>query len=158
MFVILHSGQTGVERGAHDSAVAAGFRIAGFMNATGRDELGPVPEQIAMHLQPAPDAGPRTAVRANLAIAHAAMVVVPKASSADAFPAMDWIMRGVRRRGVPLLICDARTDVHRVAEWSMELREHVETCHVLVTGPRATRWQEGEELARRLVRRLALVE
>ena len=30
MFVIVHSGQTGVERGAHDGAVAAGLEVTAY--------------------------------------------------------------------------------------------------------------------------------
>ena len=158
MFVILHSGQTGVERGAHDAALAAGFRVAGYMAATGRDELGVVPDHVACHLKPADDGGPRAAIRANLELADAAMVVVPKATTADVFPAMDWIVRGVRRRSVPFLICDPETSVHTVAGWGTELRERFMMCRLFVSGPRATRWPDGEDIARRLIRRLALLE
>jgi hypothetical protein len=154
MFIIVHSGQTGVERGAHHGAVAAGFYITGFMASGKRDEVGPLPHTIAKHLTPSNDAGPRAAVRANLAIADAVLIVVPTAETAERFPAMDFVMREVRMRRLPHLICDPETSMHHVSAWAGDVREHRTACRLVVTGPRATRWQAGEEIARRLVRSL----
>lgn len=157
MFVIVHSGQTGVERGAHDGAVAAGLEVTGFMASNRRDELGPVPPHVSAHLTPSVEAGPRSAVKANLAIADAVLLVVPDADRAEQFAAIDWILRGVRSLRLPILTCDAHTSVQRVLGWSSLARGDRVDLRLLVTGPRATRWPSGEGVARRLVRGLGVV-
>jgi hypothetical protein len=156
MFVIVHSGQTGVERGAHDGAVSAGFKVMGFMASNRRDELGLVPPRIAAHLAPSVEAGPRSAVKANLAIADAVMLVVPDADVAEQFPAIDWIVKGARSLRLPMLICDAHTNIQRILGWSSIVRGDRADLRLLVTGPRATRWPVGEGVARRLVRSLGV--
>ena len=101
MLVIVHSGQTGVERGAHRAAVSAGLAIAGFMPLDKRDELGPIPNDVVQLLTSCFDRGPRPAVRANIALASGVLLVVPEASTPEKFTpdsaasASDW--RALRR-------------------------------------------------------------
>jgi hypothetical protein len=85
------------------------------------------------------------------------MVVVPAADEAMKFPAMDWVLRGARSRKRPLLVCDPATSANQVAAWAAEQRLALESMRLLVTGPRATRWQAGEDISRRLVRSLAIL-
>ena len=94
MLVIIHSGQTGVERGAHRAAVTLGLDIAGFMPLDKRDELGPVPRDVAEFLTPCFDRGPRPAVRANVALASGALIVVPDAETAEALDQAMELDRG----------------------------------------------------------------
>jgi hypothetical protein len=157
MFVIVHSGQTGVERGAHSAALAVGFKVSGFMAANHLDELGRIPSQVSTHLIPTIAAGPRAAIRANLGIADAVMLVVPEADTAERFPAMDWLVQNVRSLRLPMLICDAETNAHQAVSWATRVRGDRSELRLNVTGPRATRWQTGERVARRLVRALAVM-
>ncbi len=151
MLVIIHSGQTGVERGAHRAALALGVGIAGFMPLDKRDELGPVPPDVADQLTPCFDRGPRPAVRANVALASGAIVVVPDAQTADKFTAIGAVIQAVRAAGIPYLACDPLTNLEDITRWVHQLPETSGSTRVLVTGPRGTRWPQGETLARRIV-------
>ena len=151
MVVIVHSGQTGVERGAHRAAIAAGLSIAGFMPLDQRDELGPVPAEIAALLTPCFDRGPRPAVRANIAIASGVLLVVPDAARPDSFTAMTAVLHAARSARVPSLVADPSTNLGTIAQWVKQLPETSGSTRLLVTGPRATRWTEGEAAAKRFV-------
>lgn len=153
---ILHSGQTGVERGAHHGAIASGLPVRGFMRAERRDELGPLPDDIATVLAPCAEGGQRAAVLATLALATAVVLVVPEIRSAVRKRTATWILRNARATGVPYWLCDGATSVTDVAGWYAQLAPDAHH-HILVTGPRATRWRDGESVARRLVKALALL-
>lgn len=151
MLVIIHSGQTGVERGAHRAAITARISVAGFMPLDRRDELGPVPAEVAEQLTPCFDRGPRPAVRANVALASGVLLVVPDASQPEKFTAMAAVLQAVRSARAPLLTCDPMTNLDDVVWWVKQLQETSGSTRVLVTGPRGTRWPEGEGVARRIV-------
>ncbi len=151
MLVIIHSGQTGVERGAHRAAAAAGLSIAGFMPLDKRDELGPVPNDIADQLTACFDRGPRPAVRANVSIASGVLLLVPDAARAEKFTAMAAVLQAVRSARAPLMACDPQTNLDDVVWWVKHLPETSGSTRLLVTGPRATRWPEGEAIAKRIV-------
>jgi hypothetical protein len=127
------------------------------MASNRRDELGPLPSRISALLTPTVSAGPRAAIKANLGIAEAVMLVVPDANAAARFPAMDWIVRGTRSLGLPMLICDGETNVQRAVTWASSVRAARTELRMLVTGPRATRWSDGETMARRLICGLGLL-
>lgn len=151
MLIIIHSGQTGVERGAHRAAAAAGLSIAGFMPLDKRDELGPVPSDVADNLTACFDRGPRPAVRANVSIASGVLLLVPDAARAEKFTAMAAVLQAVRSARSPLLTCDPQTNLDDVIWWVKQLPETSGSTRLLVTGPRATRWPEGEGIAKRIV-------
>ncbi len=156
MLVIVHSGQTGVERGAHRAAISGGIAIAGFMPVDARDELGPIPPEVAGHLTPCFERGPRAAVRANVALASGVLLVVPDRRHVDKFTAMRAIMTAVRSAKASAFICDPSSDVSEVGAWARGLPETSGSVRILVTGPRGTRWLDGEGVARRLVTAIAL--
>ena len=107
MLVILHSGQTGVERGAHRGASVAGLSVAGFMPLDRRDELGLVPTDVADHLTPHFDRGPRPAVRANVAIASGVLLVVPDAMRAEMLNARALVFPSEWYEGMPMTLLEA---------------------------------------------------
>lgn len=156
MLVILHSGQTGVERGAHRAAVEAQIVTAGFMSPDMRDELGPIPAEIAAVLTPFWERGPRPAVRANVALASGVLLVVPEARRPEAFTAMSVVLQAARSTRVPLLPCDPTMNLDDIAVWVRRLPETSGSTRVAVTGPRGTRWTEGEAVARRIVTAIAM--
>ncbi|NVB84809.1 MAG: hypothetical protein HOV81_40945 [Kofleriaceae bacterium] len=158
MLVILHSGQTGVERGAHRAAVVHGISVAGFMPLDKRDELGPVPADIAEGLTPCLDRGPRQAVRANISLASGVLVLVPDAGHPTKFTAIAAVMQAVRSARAPSLICDPQTNLDDIVQWVRKLPETSGSTRVFVTGLRATRWAEGEALARRVVGAIGMAE
>lgn len=151
MLVVVHSGQTGVERGAHRAAIAAGLTVAGFMPVDRRDEMGPIPSDIATCLTPCFDRGPRPAVKANVAISSGVLLVVPDGSDPNKFTAMSAVLAAARAGKLPYLVCDPLTNLEDVAAWVHALSPSSGSRRVLVTGPRGTRWQNGEQVARRLV-------
>ena len=156
MLVIVHSGQTGVERGAHRAAVSAGLSLAGFMPLDRRDELGPIPADVAESLTPCFDRGPRPAVRANITLASGVLVVVPNAATPEKFTAISAVMQGIRAARCASFIADGATNLDDVARWAKSLPETSGSTRIMVTGPRGTRWPEGEAVARRLVSAIAM--
>ena len=158
MLVIIHSGQTGVERGAHRAAISAGLSIAGFMPLDKRDELGPIPPDVSDLLTPCFDRGPRPAVRANIALASGVLLVVPESLTPEKFTAMSAVMQGIRSARAPSLVVDGRTNLDDVVRWSRQLPETSGSTRLMVTGPRGTRWPEGETVARRLVSAIGITQ
>jgi putative molybdenum carrier protein len=156
MLVIIHSGQTGVERGAHRAAISAELAVAGFMPIEKRDELGPIPSDVAEHLTPCFERGPRPAVRANVALASGVLLVVPEASKPEKFTAMSAVMQSIRSARAASLIVDGQTNLDDVVRWVRELPETSGSTRLMVTGPRGTRWADGEAIARRLISAVAL--
>jgi len=156
MLVIIHSGQTGVERGAHRAAVTAGLSLAGFMPLDRRDELGPIPTDIAETLTPFFDRGPRPAVRANISLASGVLLVVPNAATPEKFTAISAVMHGIRSARCNSFVADANTNLDDIARWAQSLPETSGSTRILVTGPRGTRWPEGEAIARRIVAAIAM--
>ena len=153
MIVILHSGQTGVERGAHRAAVAHGLRISGFCTSDSRDELGVIPPDVLASLQPWRERGPRQAIRANIMTASAVLIVVPRTLDARNVTGIAEAQTVIRSCGLPMLVCDPLTSEEDVVAF---MRGTGDDEKVAVIGPRATRWREGEAVARRLVAAVAL--
>ena len=156
MLIVIHSGQTGVERGAHRAAVSHGIQLAGFMPLDRRDELGPIPADVCKHLTPCFDRGPRPAIRANVALASGVLLVVPDRSRAGKFTAMQAVINAVRAAHAPSLVADPSSDLEDVARWARGLPETSGSVRLMVTGPRSTRWLEGESCALRMISAIAL--
>jgi hypothetical protein len=154
VLVLIHSGQTGVERGVQRAADAAGLTAAGFCTADGRDELGRLPTTM-QHLTPCYDRGPRAAIAANLEIASAAVICVPNASKLRTFTGMDPLVRAIRARGLPYMLIDSTADLDALCAWVGGLPKTSGSVRLLVTGPRGTRWPDGEKLGWRLAATLA---
>ena len=149
--VILHSGQTGVERGAYRAAVEHGLRIGGFCTNDSRDEMGIIPADVLATLTPCAERGPRQAVRANIVAATAAMIVVPQILDVRTVTGIAEAQTLIRSRGLPMLVCDPLTNEDDV----LAFMRGVGHGKVVVFGPRATRWKEGEIVTRRLIAALA---
>src|SRR2546423_3298998 len=123
VLIVIHSGQTGVERGAHRAAVSHGIQLAGFMPLDRRDELGPIPPDVAQHLTPCFDRGPRPAIRANVSLASGVLLVVPDRTRPGKFTAMQAVINAVRGAHAPSLVVDPTSDLDEVAKWARGLPE-----------------------------------
>jgi hypothetical protein len=121
-----------------------------------RDELGPVPVDVAEALTPHFDRGPRPAVRANVALASCVLLVVPDATRAEKFTAMSAVLQSVRSAHAPMLICDPKLNLDDIARWVATIPETSGSKRLLVTGPRGTRWPAGEGVAKRIVSAVAM--
>ena len=120
-----------------------------------RDELGPVPPEVSANLTACFDRGPRPAVRANVALASGVLVVVPDRSNVAKYTAIGAMLAAVRAAHTPWLAVDPQTDLEEVSRWVRELPETSGSVRVLVTGPRGTRWHDGDVFAMRMVANLA---
>jgi len=123
-----------------------------------RDELGPIPNDVAQTLTPCFDRGPRPAVRANIAIASGVLLVVPDSAAPEKFTAMNAVLQGIRSARVPSFVCDSKTNLDDVVHWARQLPETSGSTRIMVTGPRGTRWPEGETVARRLVSAIGITQ
>src|SRR3569623_2205295 len=125
------------------------------MRAERRDELGPLAAEIAERLTPCSGRGQRAAMLATLELATAVLLVVPDIPQAIRRRTSTWVLRGARAKHLPYRICDPATAMEDMASWVAKLAEG--DRRIMVTGPRATRWNAGEGVARRLVKTLALI-
>ena len=156
MIVVIHSGQTGVERGAHRAAQTLGLGATGFSTLDQRDELGPLPKSIAEALTPCYERGSRAAVRANIQIASGLMVVIPDARTPDRFTAVRSLIGAARAQKLPYRLIDPSSDLDDIRRFVDGLAPTSGSTRVMITGPRATRWAAGERTAWQVVARMAV--
>ena len=157
MLVVIHSGQTGVERGAHRAAQTLGLGATGFSTADERDELGPLPKSIATTLTPCHERGSRAAVRANLEIASGLVVVIPDSHTPDRFTAMRTLIGAARAHKLPYTVVDPSSDLDDVRRFADAITPTSGSIRLMITGPRATRWSAGERTAWQVVARMAVL-
>jgi CheY-like chemotaxis protein len=154
---ILHTGQTGVERGACRAARLMELDVAGFSTFESRDELGHLSSEIAANLVRCSQRGVRSALRATLESAHAVVLVLSNADHVRTTTGVASLQRHARLLGIPCWVVDQTSDLAALA---VELRKLENTAsrdlRVLVTGPRFTRWPGGHQLGMRVVSELAL--
>lgn len=169
MITIVHGGQTGVDRGAHEGAIANGWRVAGYMPRDGRDELGPIPADIARFLTPhaSRDYGART--EANVHSASAVLIVVRAAVEARSTPGTAKTIDLANRRSMPLLIVDPTHAPEQIASWISELIKppalmlpldgvqiQPDPVRLMIAGPRESKWPGARITSADLLRRVAL--
>jgi hypothetical protein len=87
--------------------------------------------------------------------ATAALIVVPRLLDVRSVTGIAEAQTLIRSRGMPMLVCDPLTTEDEVIAWTRGVLEVAKPATIAVTGPRATRWKEGEVVARRLVMSLA---
>jgi CheY-like chemotaxis protein len=155
--IILHTGQTGVERGAHRAARAVGFPVQGFSTYEKRDELGVLPPDVDDVLVACARRGARSAWRATLECASVLVIAVPNVAHPNTYTGIEALRRSARTAGVPHWTVDPTSDLDAVAERLRTLELATDPLKVMVTGPRFTRWREGERLGWRMVAQLSLV-
>lgn len=158
--VIQHGGQTGVDRGAHEGALAIGLRLGGFAPSDGRDELGPIPIEVHRYLTRCPRIGLYARTAANVASAHALLVIVADAVRPYETPGTRTTLDEARRRPLelPRLVVDPTHPRARVVAWASTLiHAHPPGAEfrLMVAGPRASRWPGGQSIAASFVGLLA---
>lgn len=153
---ILHSGQTGVERGADRAARAVGYDVAGFCTVNGRDELGAIPEDVRASLKAHTRQGARAAAYATVELADAVVIAVPDRRDANATTAVEALRRVIKLRGTPHFLVDPTSDLDEVCIALRQVEARHGRLHLLVTGPRQTRWAGGERLGWQIVSELSL--
>lgn len=160
--VILHGGQTGVDRGAHWGALDTGLPIAGWMPKAECDETGPIPEHVKLYLTRctvgARDSGYAARTGANVERSNAVLLVVQdhRRIGATRGTALTHSIANDDRFGRPWLAIDPDTPIATVTTWVkqrlQELSDQGEfELRLLVAGPRASSWAAGERVARTFV-------
>ena len=151
---IVNAGRTGVERGAYQGAVAVGLTVTGVCRRGSKDELGLLPPDLAARLTPCEERGLRAAVEKCLGIATGLLLVVPARHEVGHFPQLVGLLKRARARGLPYRIHDDETSPADTVAWVLAGDDR----HIYVTGPRGTRWPQGEPIARRLLRAVKPIE
>lgn len=166
----MHGGQTGVDRGGHEGAIANGWRVWGYMPSDARDELGPIPEAVAKLLvrHESPSYAART--EANVRIVNAVLIVVSDADDARRTPGTAKTIDLAKRRGLPCKIVDSTTDAAVIALWIWSdllmmrtlmlpidgLRLEPAPLRLLVAGPRESKWRGAQAETVAFLRRIGL--
>lgn len=154
--VILHTGQTGVERGGCRAARMVELEVRGFCQPTARDELGALPPEIRSGLQPTEKTGARAAVYATLELANAVVICVPKAASANRETGVEALRRQIASLDMFSAVVDPSSDLDVLTGQLLQLEATTGRLALFVTGPRMTRWKEGERLGWQVVSALAI--
>jgi Tfp pilus assembly protein FimT len=140
--VLIHSGQTGVERGAYRAAIALGMTVGGLCSYERRDELGRLPEGVAEQLVPHSRSGARSALLAHIPESDALIVLVPERGAH--MPGIASVLTEARKRLKPFRVVDVRADWEEVSRWLSHVSVALARPRLMVTGPRQTRWSDGE--------------
>lgn len=171
MLTIIHGGQTGVDRGAHEGALNNGWRIAGYMPRDGRDEFGQIPQAVAQFLIPNDKTGLAARTEANVRAAMAALIVVRDAKDPRATPGTAKTLDLAYLHRLPRLIVDSTTVPTQIARWiwnsllthnTLALPLEISHPHetpvppLLVAGPRESKWQGAQKETAALLCRVAL--
>lgn len=173
MITIIHGGQTGVDRGAHEAALNNSWRIAGYMPRDGRDELGRIPQEVARFLALHDKPGLAARTEANVRTAAATLIVVRAANDPRATPGTAKTLDLAAACRLPRMVVDPTTDPTKVARWiynslfargTLPLPFEAPTVdshgtippRLLVAGPRESKWQGAQSETAALLRRIAL--
>jgi hypothetical protein len=177
MITIVHGGQTGVDRGAHEAAIDNGWLVAGYMPRDGRDELGRIPPDVARFLTPHEKTNYAARTEANVRASAAALIVVRDADDPRTTPGTAKTIDLAASRQLRPMIVDPKTDAAQIARWiwndvlvigtplqlempglvagTVILPDPVPT-KLLVAGPRESKWPGARDLTAALLRRVAL--
>lgn len=164
--IVLHGGQTGTDRGAHEAALDNGWDLAGHMPRDSRDELGPIPPEVARYLVPHEKPGYAARTEANVRASNAGLIVVSDASKPRTTPGTALTIDRVEARRLPCLIVDPAFDPAQIARWIWDdLRtkstlslfaacDEDDALRMLVAGPRESKWRGAQRATAELLRRV----
>jgi len=168
MLTIVQGGQTGVDRGAHAGALASGWSLAGYMPHDRRDELGPIPDEVARYLIPSAKTGYAARTVANVFMSTAALIVVPNAEDPRVTPGTAKTLDLARDRRLPRRVADPTTSPEVLASWIWHdlvkpqplllferPKEETKSVRLLVAGPRESKWQGARVATAALLRQVA---
>lgn len=170
MITLVHGGQTGVDRGAHEAAIANGWRVAGYMPSDKRDELGPIPQDVARFLVPHDRSGYGARTESNVQSASTALIVVRDAADPRVTPGTAKTIDLAARRNLLRMIVDPTTDAVQIADWIWSdlltprtlmlpldgLKLDPAPTRLIVAGPRESKWRGARAETAALLRRITL--
>ena len=170
MITIVHGGQTGVDRGAHEAAIENGWKLAGYMTRDQRDELGQIPPAVARFLVPIDKTTYGARTEANVRTATAALIVVRDEDEPRATPGTTKTIDLVAARKMRCKIVGPQHDANVLARWIWndlllmstltlpiitQVLDPVPT-RLLVAGPRESKWRNARPETAGLLRRIGL--
>jgi Circularly permutated YpsA SLOG family len=135
-------GQTGVDRGALDAALAAGFPCGGWCPADRRAEDGPIPQRYP--LTPLPGGGYRQRTRQNLIDSDGTAILFYGTLSGGTKLTRDSCVREKN----PFVVLDAKLISETAAAAAIVRFIEENAIQVLnVAGPRLSGWLQGHAFA-----------
>lgn len=154
MIVVVHGGQTGVDRGGHHGALANGWQVRGFAPADGCDEDGPIPDDVIAFLERHRVTGLSARTHENLRWCDLLLVMVEDKQKPWATPGTKTTLTMARNRKPYLerMVVDPSDGTAHIAKWILDykignvhrlprLAKHV---WLMVAGPRRSKWVTGE--------------
>jgi Circularly permutated YpsA SLOG family len=165
--VVIHGGQTGVDRGAHEAALDVGWLVDGYMPKDVRDERGPIPIDVARYLKPCARSGYGARTEENVHMADALLVVVRDADDPRATPGTAKTIDLAARHHMRRMIVDPSANVWQLASWIRNMSQFQGrlplggasdpiALRLMVAGPRESKWASARIETASLLRRVAL--
>jgi len=143
---IVSGGQTGVDRGALDAALAAKFPCGGWCPADRRAEDGPIPERYP--LTPLPGGGYRERTRQNVIDSDGTAIVFYESLTGGTLLTRNLCARARK----PFIVLDAKQNTESTAVAAIVRFADENYISVLnVAGPRLSGWAEGQAFAEGVV-------
>jgi hypothetical protein len=140
---IISGGQTGVDRGALDAALAVRFPCGGWCPADRSAEDGTIPDRFP--LTPLPQGGYRARTRQNVLDCDGTVIFAPGELTGGTLLTAQFC----RQHGKPLVVIDDATMTEAHAAEAVRRFVDAHSVQVLnVAGPRASGWTAGEGFAR----------
>ena|ERR1700728_532492 len=146
---IVSGGQTGVDRGALDAALAAKFPCGGWCPADRRAEDGSIPERYP--LTPLPGGGYRERTRQNVIDSDGTAIVFCESLTGGTLLTRNLCERANK----PFIVLDAKQNAESNAAAAIVRFADENHIGVLnVAGPRLSGWAQGQAFAERVVAEL----
>jgi Circularly permutated YpsA SLOG family len=143
---IVSGGQTGVDRGALDAALAAKFPCGGWCPSDRRAEDGPIP--VRYPLTPLPGGGYRERTRQNVIDSDGTAIVFYESLTGGTLLTRNLCV-GAKK---PFIVIDAMQNAESTAAAAIVRFADENQIGVLnVAGPRLSGWPQGQAFAERVV-------
>jgi Circularly permutated YpsA SLOG family len=140
---IISGGQTGVDRGALDAALAAGFSCGGWCSGDRNAEDGPIEQRYP--LTPLPGGGSRQRTLKNVHDSDGTAILFHGALSGGTKLTRDLCIREKK----PFVVLDATQIIEsRAVSAILRFIDEHEICVLNVAGPRAGHWEQGYQFSR----------
>jgi hypothetical protein len=170
VITVLHGGQTGADRGAHEAAVECGWLVAGYKPHNSRDERGPIPEAVARCLWPCDKPGFGARTEANVRCCDALLVVVPRGENPRATPGTAKTIELAEKFHKRRMIVDPGFPAGPIAAWIWRDLLALRTlplpldtrsldpvpARLMVAGPRESKWSGAELATVEILRKVAV--
>lgn len=153
---LLHSGQTGVARGAYWAGAGAipGLKSAGISPMDMTDERGIIPGEVRDRMRACDTRGTRQQYKELVLLSNAVLVVSNNRLVPSVLPEIDDVLQYVQTRAGHQVMMAGPGDGDAVYEWLVHMPMFARGIgssrngdfSLLVVGPRASVWPDGEQI------------